>query len=57
MKYLIATASLLYAIPVCAQAVAVPEQQAAVIVEPVQQNILRSGAEVPLTLREELTTE
>jgi hypothetical protein len=36
---------------------ATPVQQVAAIEAPVQVNILRAGAEVPLTIREELTTE
>lgn len=56
MKTILYVAALCAAPHAVAQQVAVPVQSAALI-EPVSPNVLRSGIEVPLILREELTTK
>lgn len=62
MKVLLAPLALTFAVPALAQTAAVVPQPAApaqiAIIQPsATENILRAGAEVPLILREELTTK
>jgi hypothetical protein len=57
MKSIFYVAALCAAAPAVAQEAAVVTQPAAALIQPAQANTLRSGTEVPLLLREELTTK
>lgn len=57
MKSLVYIAALCAASPAVAQQAVIVSQPSAALIEPVQANIVRSGTEIPLLLREELTTK
>jgi hypothetical protein len=57
MKVALYVAALCAAAPAFAQQVTAVAQPATALIEPVASNVLRSGVEIPLLLREELTTK
>ena len=57
MKSVMFVAALCAAAPAVAQEAAVVTQPVAALIQPASSNVLRSGAEIPLLLREELTTK